>query len=263
MPRFSANISMMYGDLAFLDRFSAAAADGFRGVEYIGAYDYEPDVVKSVLQAAALEQVLFNFPTGDWASGERGIGALPGREAEFRAGVDQALSFAEALGCKQINCLAGIVPEHVSRDTALEVLAQNLAFAAPKLADAGIRLLVEPINSFDIPGFALNTSAETLALFDQIGADNLWLQYDFYHMQRMQGELIGTFRAAQDKIAHVQIADTPGRHEPGTGEINYAFIFRQLEALEYAGWIGCEYVPKNDTSTGLSWRAELLKGENV
>lgn len=260
MPRFAANITMLYPHLDFLDRFAAASNDGFTGVEYVGAYDHDPSDVLAALNSAGLEQVLFNLPAGDWGAGERGIGAIPGREQEFRAGVDQALQFAELVECKQINCLAGIVPQGVSQDTALTVLAENLAFAAPKLADAGIRLLVEPINHFDIPGFALNTSADTLALFGQIGSENLWLQYDIYHMQRMQGEVVNTFKALQDRIAHVQIADTPGRHEPGTGELNYPFIFRQLDKLGYDGWVGCEYIPSGDTSTGLAWRNSLLAG---
>ncbi|MEP1208400.1 MAG: hydroxypyruvate isomerase [Rhizobiaceae bacterium] len=263
MPRFAANLSMLYTEHEFLDRFAAAAKDGFEGVEYLGPYDFDVKDVKNALDSAGLSQVLFNFPSGDWAAGERGIAALPGREDEFRAGVDQALRYAEALGCRQINCLSGKVPEGIHRDAALDVLSDNLSYAAPKLADAGMRLLVEPINHFDIPGFALNSSADTLALFDRIGAENLWLQYDFYHMQRMQGELIGTFKAHQNRIAHVQIADNPGRHEPGTGEINYAFIFEQLDALHYDGWVGCEYMPLGSTSAGLGWSKDILKGSTA
>lgn len=260
MPRLAANLSMLYTEYEFLDRFAAAAKDGFAGVEYIGPYDFEESTVAKALKSADLTQVLFNLPAGDWAAGERGIGCLPGREAEFRNGIDTVISYANALECKQVNCLSGIVPEGVSTEAALEVLAGNLAFAAPKLADAGIRLLVEPINYFDIPGFALNTSAQAIDLFDTIGVPNLWLQYDFYHMQRMQGELVSTFQTLQNRIAHVQIADNPGRHEPGTGEINHAFIFEQLDALGYEGWVGCEYLPLNGTSAGLGWRDACLKG---
>lgn len=260
MPRFAANLSMLYTEHDFLDRFAAAAKDGFKGVEYIGPYDYGPATVAGALEDSGLTQVLFNLPAGDWAGGERGIACLPGREEEFRAGVDRAITYAEALGCSQVNCLSGVVPNGISKDIALEILARNLAFAAPRLADAGVKFLVEPINHFDIPGFALNTSAETLALFDTIDEDNLWLQYDFYHMQRMQGELVATFKALQDRIAHVQIADNPGRHEPGTGEINHSYIFKQLDALGYGGWVGCEYLPLNTTSEGLGWCDAFLKG---
>lgn len=259
MLRFAANLSMLYTEHDFLDRFAAAAADGFTGIEYLGPYDFEIDVVASALKRSGLSQVLFNLPSGDWTGGERGIACLPGREAEFREGVETAIKYAKALGCSQVNCLSGKVPDGIGRQQAHEVLADNLAFAAPKLADAGIRLLVEPINYFDIPGFALNTSSEALEMFARVGEENLWLQYDFYHMQRMQGELIATFRALQNRIAHVQIADSPGRHEPGTGEINHGFIFEQLQALGYDGWVGCEYVPLSGTTAGLGWREACLK----
>ncbi|AJE47817.1 hydroxypyruvate isomerase [Celeribacter indicus] len=257
MPRYSANLSMLYTEHDFLDRFAAAAADGFTGVEYLGPYDVPEADVADALSSAGLTQVLFNLPSGDWAGGERGIAALPGREEEFRDGVGAALRYAQALGCRQINCLCGKLPEGVARAEAEEVLVANLAHAAPRLAEAGIRLLVEPINSFDIPGFLLTRPDETLALFDRVGADNLWLQYDLYHMQRMQGELMATFERLQPRIAHVQIADNPGRHEPGTGEINYGYVLPRLDALGYEGWVGCEYVPAAGTSAGLTWRNDI------
>lgn len=257
MPRYSANLSMLYTELPFLERFAAASADGFEGVEYLGPYEASEAAVAGALRGAGLTQVLFNLPSGDWAGGERGIGALPGREEEFREGVELALSYAAALECRQVNCLCGIVPEGVSREEALDVLARNLAYAAPRLAEAGVRLLVEPINSYDIPGFLLNRQGETLALFHRVGADNLWLQYDFYHMQRMQGELMATFERLQSRIAHVQIADNPGRHEPGTGEINYRYLLRRLDTLGYEGWVGAEYIPAAETRAGLTWRNEM------
>lgn len=260
MPRFAANLSMLYTEYGFLDRFAAAAEDGFKGVEYLSPFEFDVEIIAEALQSAGLSQVLFNLPSGDWAGGERGIACLPGRETDFRKGVDLAIRYAEAVGCKQINCLSGKIPDGLNREDAHGVLADNLAFAAPKLADADLRLLVEPINHFDIPSFALNTSAETLQLFEKIGEENLWLQYDFYHMQRMQGELVATFQALQNRIAHVQIADNPGRHEPGTGEINHGFIFEQLDALGYDGWVGCEYMPLNGTSAGLGWCETFLKG---
>lgn len=257
MPRYAANLSMLYGEHDFLDRFAAAAADGFEGVEYLGPYEHPKEDVAAALNAAGLTQVLFNLPSGDWAGGERGIAALPGREAEFRAGVDRALDYAAALGCRQVNCLCGIPPEGVARGVAEDVLVGNLQYAAPRLAEAGIRLLVEPINSFDIPGFLLTRPDEALALMDRVSADNLWLQFDVYHVQRMQGELMNTFSRLQPRIAHVQIADNPGRHEPGTGEIDYGFVLRQLDTLGYDGWVGCEYVPRAGTSAGLDWRNSI------
>jgi hydroxypyruvate isomerase len=254
MLRFSANLSMLYTEVPFLDRFAAAAEDGFTGVEYLGPYDEEPREIAALLQANELTQVLFNLPSGDWAGGERGIGCLPDRREEFRQGVEKALLYAEALDCKQVNCLAGIAPAGADRRELEEVLAENLRYAAPKFAAAGVKLLIEPINSYDIPGFLLNTTADAERMLERVGSDNLYIQYDFYHMQRMQGELLATFQRLQDRIAHVQVADNPGRNEPGTGEMNYRFIFAELARLGYDGWVGAEYKPKGLTSAGLGWR---------
>lgn len=252
MPRFSANLSMLYSEHTFLDRFAAAADDGFTAVEYLGPYDETPDNVARALQANGLTQALFNLPSGDWAGGERGIGGLPGREAEFREGVARAIDYAAALGCTQINCLAGIAP--AGREAAHEaVLVENLKFAADALGQNGIRLLLEPINTRDIPGFLVTRSDQALRIMDAVGSGNLWLQYDFYHMQIMQGDLLPTFERLQHRIAHVQIADTPGRHEPGTGEIAYPFVLSSLDRLGYDGWVGCEYKPAGGTSVGLGW----------
>lgn len=256
MPRFSANLSMLYTEHGFLDRFRAAADDGFKAVEYIGPYEESPDMVARALNAGGLTQALFNLPTGDWAGGERGIASLPGRQDEFRAGVTKAVTYAKALNCTQVNCLAGIVPE--GAEAAHEdVLIENLKYASDTLAQADIRLLVEPINTRDIPGFALSTTDQWERIASRVNAPNLWLQYDFYHMQIMQGDLIPTFLRLQSRIAHVQIADTPGRHEPGTGEIDHSFLFKSLDAAGYSGWVGCEYKPLADTTEGLGWMEQM------
>ena len=201
--------------------------------------------------------MLFNLPSGDWGAGERGIACHRDRVDEFREGVLRAIEYASALGNKQINCLAGIVPKDAQPDHVHETLVANLVFAAEKLKSAGIRLIVEPINTFDIPGFALSTSQQTIDIISETGAD-IGLQYDIYHMQRMEGELANTLKRLMPRIAHVQIADTPGRNEPGTGEINYPFLFRHLDELGYSGWIGCEYKPLNETRIGLGWMTRLL-----
>lgn len=254
MPRFSANLSMLYNEHGFTDRFAAAAADGFKAVEYLGPYAETIETIGNLLADNDLKQVLFNLPVGDWANGERGFACLPGREAEFREGVDKAIDYARALGCAQVNCLSGIVPEGADRDGYLDTLAENLSFAAPRLAEAGIRLLIEPINHRDIPGFAISTTDQAEAMMARVGSDNVFIQYDFYHMQIMQGDLVPGFARLQDKIAHVQIADNPGRHEPGSGEIHYPFIFAELDRLGYDGWVGAEYVPSGPTSGTLGWR---------
>jgi hydroxypyruvate isomerase len=252
MPKFAANLTMLFTEVDFLARFEAAAKAGFRGVEYLFPYPYPKEALAEQLSRHGLTQVLHNLPAGDWAKGERGIASLPGREGEFRDGVGKALEYAKALSCSQLNCLVG-VPKGVDPAKARSTLIENLRFAASELKRAGVRLLVEPINTFDIPGFFLSRSDETLKLFDDIGEKNLWLQYDIYHMQRMEGELAGTIAKRLPRIAHVQVADNPGRNEPGTGEINYDFLFRRLDAIGYAGWVGCEYNPKTTTLEGLSW----------
>lgn len=253
MPKFSANLSFLYQELPFLDRFAAAAKDGFGAVEYLGPYVEPKEKVAQTLKDSGLEQALFNVPSGDWAGGERGLACLPDRIDEFREGVSLALDYAKALGCTRINVLAGIAPAGVDRATLETVLVDNLKYAAPLFADAGIRLLIEPINLRDIPGFFVSTTGHAERLLEKVGSDNLYIQYDFYHMQIMQGDLIPTFTRLQDRIAHVQIADNPGRNEPGTGEIHYPFIFRELDRLGYDGWVGCEYKPRTTTTEGLGW----------
>ena len=253
MPKFAANLSMMFTEVDFLDRFKAAADAGFKGVEYLFPYDYPVAQIKERLDANGLTQVLHNLPAGDWGAGERGIACHPDSVEEFRAGVDHAIEYATALGCQQVNCLAGIQPQGVTAAAARSTLIENLRYAAEKLKAAGILLLAEPINTRDIPGFFLNRTEQALALFDEVGSDNLKLQYDIYHMQIMEGDLAPTIEKHLARIAHVQLADNPGRNEPGTGEINYPFLFAHLYRLVYDGWIGCEYKPKAATSEGLVW----------
>ena len=253
MPKFAANLSMLFTEEDFLDRFQAAASAGFQGVEYLFPYDYPAADIKKQLDAHGLTQVLHNLPAGDWAAGERGIACHPDRVDEFREGVDLAIDYATVLGGKQLNCLAGIRPNTVSEEQARRTLIDNLRFAAEKLKAAGILLLAEPINTRDIPGFFLNRTEQALALFEEVGSDNLQLQYDIYHMQIMEGDLAPTIEKHLSKIGHVQLADNPGRHEPGTGEINYPFLFGHLDRLGYQGWIGCEYKPAATTLEGLGW----------
>ncbi|HEY0271208.1 MAG TPA: 2-oxo-tetronate isomerase [Sphingomonas sp.] len=257
MRRFDANLSQLYTEHGFLDRFGAAAADGFTGVEYRGPYGEPARVIADVLRAHGLTQVLFNLPAGDWEAGERGIGCLPGREAEFREGLEIAIDYARTLGCERLNCLAGLMPEGVPYGTLEDTFVANLRHAAERLEREGIRLLIEPLNRIDLPRCMLAGTDQFDRIHARVGSANLFLQYDFYHMQVMQGDLMRGFARLRDRIAHVQIADNPGRHEPGTGEIHYGFILAELERLGYDGWIGCEYFPRGDTSAGLGWMRSL------
>ncbi|RUM96474.1 hydroxypyruvate isomerase [Pseudaminobacter arsenicus] len=263
MPRFSANLSMLFTEHEFLDRFDAAAKAGFGGVEYIAPYDHAPETVAARLKQNGLVQVLFNLPPGDWANGERGIAVLPDRVEEFRAGVETAITYANTLGCGQVNCLAGIAPVGVERDVLEKVFVENLSFAAEKLKAAGIRLLIEPINTRDIPGFFLTNTKQALDIIKRVGSDNLYLQYDIYHMQIMEGDLARTIEANLGRIAHIQLADNPGRHEPGTGEINYPFLYEHLDRIGYSGWVGAEYKPKAGTFEGLGWFREFAGKASV
>ena len=253
MPQFAANLTMLFNELPFLERFAAAKAAGFNAVEYLFPYAYDKEVLAGLLKTHGLQQVLHNLPAGNWDGGERGIACHPQRVAEFRDGVDQAIAYAQALGCPQVNCLAGKLPTGVSQAQAQDTFVSNLRFAAERLKAVGIKLLIEPINSYDIPGFFLNTTAQAAAILEAVGSDNLYIQYDIYHAQRMEGELAATVQKYLPRIAHIQLADNPGRNEPGTGEINYAFLFRHLDAIGYQGSIGCEYKPKSTTRDGLGW----------
>ena len=258
MPKFAANLSMMFGELSFLDRFAAARAARFDAVEFLFPYAFEPEQIAKRLARHQLQLVLFNLPAGDWAAGERGIACDPRRAAEFKDSVETALDYAEELGVRQLHCLAGKIPPNVPRERAHEVYTANLTFAAGACRAHGLRLLIEPINTFDIPGYFLTGTRQALAIIDEVGADNLFLQYDIYHMQRMEGELANTLRANLARIGHIQLADTPGRHEPGTGEINYPFLFALLDEIGYEGWIGCEYIPSGESAASLTWREPWL-----
>lgn len=253
MPRFCANLTMLYSEHEFLDRFAAARRDGFDAVEYMFPYPFAKERLAEALAQNGQRQVLHNLPAGNWEAGERGIACHPGREREFQDGVGRAIEYAQALDCQQVNCLVGIPPSGADRHTVHKTVVGNLAFAADALDRVGIRLLIEPVNGFDIPGFWLQHAEQAVSVIDEVGSDNLWLQYDLYHQQRMAGELTQTYRRLRPRIAHIQVADNPGRGEPGTGEINYPFLFAELDRDGYAGWIGCEYKPRGATSTGLSW----------
>ena len=258
MPRLAANLTMLFGEHEFLDRFEGAARAGFRGVEFLFPYAYQPQALKERLQANGLEQVLHNLPAGNWAAGERGIACLPDRVDEFKAGVTQAITYATALGCARVNCLAGIAPPSLDPAVARDTFVQNLRYAAPLLDAAGIALLIEPINTRDIPGFFLSGTQQAMEIVDAVGSDNLWLQYDIYHMQIMEGDVAAAIERLLPRIAHLQLADVPGRHEPGTGSIDFPSLLAEIDRLGYAGWIGCEYVPQALTIDGLAWAAPYL-----
>ena len=253
MPKFAANLAMLFTEVAFLERFGAAARAGFKGVEYVGPYDYPAAQIAELLHQHGLSQVLFNLPLGNWAAGERGIGCHPGRAGEFQDGVGKAIAYAKVLGNGQINCLAGILPEGVAPESAEETLIANLRFAAGELRKAGLLLIAEPINRFDIPGFFLCGSSQAMAIFDKVQSDNLKLQYDIYHMQRMEGDLAPTIERLMPRIAHFQMAGAPHRSEPDQGEINYPYLLALIDRLGYTGWIGAEYRPVGKTADGLGW----------
>ncbi|WP_086980820.1 hydroxypyruvate isomerase [Vibrio aphrogenes] len=257
MPKFAANLSMLFTEVDFLQRFGQAAEAGFQGVEYLFPYDFEASTIKQVLDDNNLQQVLFNLPAGNWLDGDRGIAVDPKRVDEFQQGVTKAIQYAKVLDCQQVNCLAGIVPDGVNPQQAEETFVSNLRFAAAALKENGISLIIEAINTRDIPGFFLNTTQQALNIIDKVGSDNLRVQYDIYHMQIMEGDLAPTLSEHLSQIQHVQLADNPGRHEPGTGEINYPFLFKHLDSIGYDGWIGCEYKPKTTTLEGLGWMKAL------
>jgi hydroxypyruvate isomerase len=258
MPRFAANLSFLFQEYDFLDRFEAAAAAGFRGVEYVSPYEHPPEVITQQLEMHQLEQVLFNLPAGDWAANERGVAALPGREAEFEASVQQALDYARMLKCHQVHAMAGIAPDGSTPEACEAVYIRNLRHAVSVLQPHGIRLLIEPINARDMPGYFLNTSTQARRIIDAVGSDNLFLQMDLYHCQVMEGDLAERIKTHLDVMAHIQIAGNPGRHEPDIGEIHYPYLFDLIDKLGYSGWIGCEYHPLNDTASGLCRMQDLM-----
>jgi len=253
MPKFAANLTMLFTEHDFLDRFEHAAKAGFTAVEFLFPYAFAADDIAQRLEKFGLTLVLHNLPAGNWDAGERGIACHPDRVGEFRAGVATAITYAKALGVKQLNCLAGKTPPGVSDEVLRQTFVSNLRFAAAELKQAGLNLLIEPINTFDIPSFYLNRTAQAVAILDEVGASNAFVQYDIYHAQRTEGELASTLQKHLPRIGHIQLADNPGRHEPGTGEINYPFLFTHLEQLGYSGWIGCEYKPATTTEAGLGW----------
>lgn len=253
MPRFAANLSMLFNDAPFLERFARAAAAGFRGVEFLFPYDYPAEQIAEQLDRHGLTQVLFNMPPGDFAAGERGLAALPGRAAEFREGVDRAIDYARALGCTRLHAMAGLVANEEMRPRMRAQYLENLRYAARCLQEHGLTLLIEPINSRSIPGYFINRQAEGHAILDELGEPNLKVQMDFFHAQIMEGDLATTYRRFQAGVGHVQIAGVPDRHEPDTGEVNYPYLYQFLDDCGYDGWIGCEYSPRGLTEAGLGW----------
>lgn len=257
MPRFAANLTMLFTEVPFLDRFESAARAGFDAVEFQFPYAWPADAIRERVDANGLEVVLHNVPAGDWDRGDRGIACQPDRVDEFRRGVATAIDYARVLDVPQLNVLAGRGPDGVSRETLRQTFVDNLRFAAKALDEAGLRLLIEPVNPYDVPGFFLSSTAQALAILDDVGANNAFVQYDIYHAQRVEGELAATMQKHLARIGHMQLADNPGRNEPGTGEINYPFLFAHLDRIGYAGWVGCEYKPAADTEAGLGWRDRL------
>jgi hydroxypyruvate isomerase len=253
MPRFCANLTMLFNEVPFMERFAAAARNGFTGVEYLFPYPFAKDDLAAALKEHKLVQVLHNLPAGDWAAGERGVACLPDRRDEFRDGVAEAIAYARALDCKLVNCLAGLTPGDADATLVRETFVDNIRYAAGELKKAGIRLVIEAINTRDIPGFYVTGTRQAADLIAATGSDNVGLQYDIYHMQIMEGDIARTIEANLRQIWHVQLADNPGRNEPGTGEINYPFLYQWLDKLGYEGWIGCEYKPKGETEAGLGW----------
>ena len=253
MPTFAANLTFLWTELPFLERFRAAGEAGFAHVEYMFPYEHPAAEVYDRLDAAGLEQVLFNLPAGDWAAGDRGLAADPRRVDAFRAGVEQALAYADTLETEHLNCLAGLRLDGVEWESQWSTLVENVRYAAQQLGAAGRTLLVEPVNVHDVPGFVLPTTSDALRLIDEVGEANVRLQFDAYHVQRMEGDPATRLRGLLDRTGHVQIADHPGRHQPGTGAIDFAALFALLDDARYAGAVGLEYIPTPDTATALKW----------
>lgn len=257
MPRFSANLSFLFTERPFLERFAAARAAGFAAVEFHFPYAFDRAALAEVVLTSGVEVVLFNLPVGDWDKGDRGLACHPRRIAEFQDGVGLAIDYARQLGCPRLNCLAGIPPVEVAAAKARETLIENLRFAATVTARAGIELVLEPLNTRDTPGFFVATTAAALAVIDAVAHPNLRLQYDIYHAQVMEGDLARTLQTQLPRIGHIQLADNPGRHEPGSGEINFPFLLRHLDAIAYTGWVGCEYRPTGRSEDSFGWMKGL------
>jgi hydroxypyruvate isomerase len=257
MPRLAANLSMMFNEVPFLERFAAARKAGFEGVEFLFPYEYPAAELRSRMVGEGLTQVLFNMPPGDWANGERGLASLPGRQSEFKEGVKRALDYAATMECRRVHCMAGIVPHGVPHATAAAIYAANLSWAAEQARPEGVKLMIEPINHRDMPGYFLNTQAQGAAIVEAIGKDRLGLQFDVYHVQITEGDITKRMEQFMPVIDHMQIADVPARNEPGTGEIGWEYVLRRIDELGYLGWVGCEYRPAGDTVAGLGWRSRF------
>lgn len=259
MPKFAANLTMMFNEYEFPARFAAASKAGFGAVEFLFPYDYAPADVSKWLTDNQLKNVLFNLPPGDWGAGERGIAALPGREEEFRAGVAKAIEYALALGTPQLHMMAGLIPVNLDKSNCRKTYLKNMKFAAQELAKHQLNLLLEPINTRDMPGYFLNSQAQAHELGSECGEPNVKVQMDFYHAQIMEGDLAVTFKKYFNDIGHIQIASVPNRNEPDDGEVNYAYLFKLMDEMGYQGWVGCEYCPRGKTEDGLGWLKNLMK----
>jgi hydroxypyruvate isomerase len=259
MPRFAANLTMMYNEHAFLDRFAAAAQDGFKAVEYLFPYDFPADEIKARLERHGLTQALFNAPPGNWAAGERGMASLPGREDEFRRGIDTALEYTRVLGNRKLHVMAGLLGADQSRERHRELYLENLAYAARTAQAEDVLIVIEPINTRDMPGYFLNRQDDAQTICAEVGAPNLKVQFDCYHCQIMEGDLAMKLKRDMAGIGHIQVAGVPERHEPDTGELNYPYLFEVIDKLGYDGWIGCEYWPRAGTSEGLGWLRPYLQ----
>ncbi|MDO7645346.1 MAG: hydroxypyruvate isomerase family protein [Reinekea forsetii] len=257
MPKLAANLSMLFTEVDFMDRFQAASAAGFDAVEYLFPYAFSAQDIRAQLQKHGLVQALFNAPPGDWAAGERGIACIPGREEEFRAGIATALEYAKVLGNTRLHVMAGLMPDNIDQALATETYVSNLRYAAQQVKEAGLTILVEPINDIDMPGYFVNYQEDGAALIDEIDEPNVRLQFDFYHCQMMQGNVLSTFRKLRAYVDHVQIAGVPNRHEPDVGELNYRYLLAELDKDGYAGFVGCEYKPLAGTVDGLHWINKL------
>jgi hydroxypyruvate isomerase len=261
MPRFAANLSFLFDEVPFLERFGEAAHAGFRAVEFAFAYEYRIQELVAEQRAHRLDVVLLNAPPGDWEQGDRGLASIPGREHEFAAGISNALQYAQALSCSRIHVMAGVVPadaDDAERERRMRMYVRNLRAAAAEAQAQGVTILIEPINPRDMPGYLLTTQAQAHAVRSEVGARNLKVQMDFYHAQIVEGDLTEKLRRFLPHIGHVQIASVPGRHEPDGGEVNYGYIFKMLDELKYDGWVGCEYRPAQGTAAGLTWLYRLL-----
>ncbi len=257
MPKFAANLSLLFTEVPFLQRFACAAEQGFNAVECQFPYEWEADSIHQELKCHQLQMVLHNLPAGNWGAGERGIACHPERVEEFRAGVHHAVAYAQYLGVRQLNCLAGVQPASESFETCRATLVSNMQYAIKILEKANIKLLLEPINTLDVPGFLVHSTRQALSILDEVASDNVYVQYDIYHAQRMEGNLTLTLQQHLHRIGHIQLADNPGRHEPGTGEINFVNLLPALDRMGYSGWVGCEYIPAASTVSGLGWMRQF------